>query len=301
MTIGGVLLSIVLSVIAAELVSLFPALGDWIVRLSARRLPPSVRDRYTEEWKAHLAALPGGLSKLVCALGTIWAVHRALDILADEQAPLREPLFQAVTKRVVDLLVAGLVLTLTAPLQLVILASLWIEGCGPVLYSSARVGRDGATFSCRKFRTMSATRLVVGSSPVAKIPLLSSPDTRVTPIGRLLRRTSLDLLPQLWSVSRGDMSLVGPHPLRPSELILRDPSADGVRLPESLACYLVNSRPGIVEPYDILEPNGTGSARRRFAAYRLFARRSSVRLYIWALYRVGLVVLLGRARQPAEW
>ncbi len=93
-----------------------------------------------------------------------------------------------------------------SPLLLAIAVAVRLTSPGPALHWSERVGRDNALFAMPKFRTM---RL---DTPQVATHLLSEPDRWVTPLGRFLRRTSLDELPQLWSVLKGDMSLVGPRP-----------------------------------------------------------------------------------------
>ncbi len=113
-----------------------------------------------------------------------------------------------VTKRVLDVVVAGAALVVTAPVQ-ALLALLVVRDVGrPVLFRQLRPGLHGETFELRKFRTM---RAPAGSSS-------ESDDDRLTPLGRALRATSLDELPSLWNVVRGDMSLVGPRPLLVSYL-----------------------------------------------------------------------------------
>lgn len=109
-------------------------------------------------------------------------------------------------KRAVDILggLAGLIL-LSAPL-LVICLAVRLESPGPALHWSKRIGRGNRIFLMPKFRTM---RL---GTPDVATHLLNDPDQWITPLGRFLRRTSLDELPQLWSVLKGDMSLVGPRP-----------------------------------------------------------------------------------------
>lgn len=109
-------------------------------------------------------------------------------------------------KRCFDL-VAGLCLSfvLLVPMALVALA-VRFTSCGPILYWSDRVGRHNALFSMPKFRTMR-----IGTPEVAA-HLLNDPRVWMTPIGAFLRSTSLDELPQLWSILKGDMSFVGPRP-----------------------------------------------------------------------------------------
>ena len=109
-------------------------------------------------------------------------------------------------KRAIDILggLAGLVLL--SPLLLGVGLAVRLDSPGPALHWSRRVGRGNRLFRMPKFRTMR-----IGTPDVAT-HLLSEPERWITPLGRFLRRTSLDELPQLWSVVKGDMSLVGPRP-----------------------------------------------------------------------------------------
>jgi O-antigen biosynthesis protein WbqP len=109
-------------------------------------------------------------------------------------------------KRAVDVAGALAGLVLLSPVFLAIAVAVRLESPGPALHWSRRVGRDNAIFSMPKFRTMR-----VGAPNVAT-HLLDDPGRWITPLGRWLRRTSLDELPQLWSVLVGHMSLVGPRP-----------------------------------------------------------------------------------------
>jgi O-antigen biosynthesis protein WbqP len=109
-------------------------------------------------------------------------------------------------KRALDILGALAGLVLLSPLLLAIGLAVRLESPGPALHWSKRVGRENGLFLMPKFRTMRT------GAPDVATHLLSSPDQWITPLGRFLRRTSLDEIPQLWSVLKGDMSLVGPRP-----------------------------------------------------------------------------------------
>lgn len=124
-------------------------------------------------------------------------------------------------KYAVDRVIAAAALTLLSPLMLLIAAAVRLTMGNPILYRQARVGRDGHTFEMLKFRTMRvapageadadwADEQLGGEVGVDHAPLVD----RQTPVGNFLRQTSLDELPQLWNVLRGDMSLVGPRPER---------------------------------------------------------------------------------------
>jgi lipopolysaccharide/colanic/teichoic acid biosynthesis glycosyltransferase len=109
--------------------------------------------------------------------------------------------------RVLDLLLASLALLLCAPLLAVAVVAIRLEGGGPAIYRQRRVGRDGRTFELLKLRTM-----VPGSDPVGMGTVVTRDDPRVTRAGRVLRRFSIDEIPNLISVLRGEMSIVGPRP-----------------------------------------------------------------------------------------
>jgi len=129
----------------------------------------------------------------------------------------------SLSKRLLDLTLGGLALVLASPVMLVIAAAIKLDTTGPVLYRQERVGKDGGRFVVLKFRSMAkdADQMVdalrelnEATGPMFKIRR----DPRVTRVGRLLRRLSLDELPQLLNVLRGDMSLVGPRPPLVSEV-----------------------------------------------------------------------------------
>lgn len=109
-------------------------------------------------------------------------------------------------KRSFDLIVAGPALLLLAVPLLLVALLVKATSRGPVLYWSDRVGRDNVIFRMPKFRTM------LVDTPAVATHLLENPERYLTPIGQFLRRSSLDELPQLLSVLKGDMSLVGPRP-----------------------------------------------------------------------------------------
>jgi O-antigen biosynthesis protein WbqP len=109
-------------------------------------------------------------------------------------------------KRAFDLLLAAVVLAVLAVPFVVVALLVKLTSKGPVLYWSDRIGRDNAIFRMPKFRTMKV------GTPAVATHLLGNPAAHLTPVGSFLRRTSLDELPQLWSIFVGDMSFVGPRP-----------------------------------------------------------------------------------------
>jgi len=113
-------------------------------------------------------------------------------------------------RRGIDLLAAALLLLFTAPLSLIVAALIKLEDGGPVLFRQTRVGRHGAVFTLRKFRSM-AVDAEAHSGPV----WAQRDDPRVTRVGRWMRPLGIDEIPQAWNVLRGEMSFVGPRPERP--------------------------------------------------------------------------------------
>jgi len=140
---------------------------------------------------------------------------RGIPLYRVRQSALRKPAWAL--KRFVDVAVSATVLVLTSPVMLVCAIAVRCSSPGPVLFRQRRIGQDGREIEVPKFRSLrvnheSETQWSVDDDP------------RVTSIGRFMRRTSIDELPQLWSVLKGDMSLVGPRPERP--LFVRRFSAD---------------------------------------------------------------------------
>ena len=109
--------------------------------------------------------------------------------------------------RALDVAIAGAGLAITSPLLAAAAIAVKLEDRGPVLFKQTRVGKDGEDFELLKLRTM-----VVGAERQGAGYAVNRGDSRITRVGRFLRRTSLDELPQLWNVVRGDMSLIGPRP-----------------------------------------------------------------------------------------
>jgi lipopolysaccharide/colanic/teichoic acid biosynthesis glycosyltransferase len=110
-------------------------------------------------------------------------------------------------RRAFDAATATVFLLLTAPMLAVAVLAVKLGNGGPILYRQTRVGKDGADFELVKLRTM-----VVGAESQGAGAAVNRGDPRITRVGRVLRRLSLDELPQLWNVLRGDMSLIGPRP-----------------------------------------------------------------------------------------
>lgn len=115
--------------------------------------------------------------------------------------------------RAADIAIAAVALVLLSPFLLLAAVAIKLYGRGPVLYRQRRVGWKGAEFEMLKLRTM-----VLGSDPIGVGTVVERDDPRVTPPGRFLRRTSLDEVPNLINVLRGEMAIVGPRPTIPAQV-----------------------------------------------------------------------------------
>ena len=165
-----------------------------------------------------------------------------------------------VAKQSFDILFSILLLPLAAILSLPI-ACLVMFGGGSPIYGHLRVGRNGKLFRCYKFRTMIAEaedelQMILERDPAARLQWLEQfkleNDPRVTRLGRFLRHTGLDEIPQIWNVLRGEMSWVGPRPVTVDELVKY-----GAQVSIYLAC-----RPGITGLWQIRRRNGTAYEER---------------------------------------
>jgi len=192
----------------------------------------------------------------------------------------------ATLKRAFDVALAAAGLFLSAPLGLLIAAAIKLEDGGPVLLGQERVGRGGRPFRAWKFRSMvpDADRRF---GPVQA----AERDGRITRVGRVLRATALDELPQLWNILRGDMSFVGPRPLLPAEVEVR---GDGRAVPlEEIPGFEERHRvrPGLTGLAQVYAPRDV-PRRHKFRLDRLYVRRQSflldlklVLLSFWITFR----------------
>lgn len=152
-------------------------------------------------------------------------------------------------KRLFDIVVAAAGLLAFSPIALLIAIAIKLDDGGPVFFSQDRVGLGGCVFPAFKFRSM----VVDAERATGAIQAVDN-DPRVTRVGRVLRATAFDELPQLWNICRGDMSVVGPRPLRPGEA---DTTAGGILLPlDAIPGYTARHRvrPGLTGLAQIYAP-----------------------------------------------
>jgi exopolysaccharide production protein ExoY len=192
-------------------------------------------------------------------------------------------------EQVGEQLIAAVLLLLLSPLLLVITALIWQRDGHPILFGHYRVGCDGRLFRCLKFRTMALrsdellAELLKNDAQAREEWTRDQKlrrDPRVTPIGAFLRRTSLDELPQLLNVLRGEMSLVGPRPITNSEL---------ARYGEARWHYL-SVRPGITGLWQVSGRNNT-SYEERVALDRRYVEARCWRMDLGILAKTLKVVV----------
>lgn len=156
---------------------------------------------------AELKIIPGFVG-LVAANSRVESLE-GLPVISIREVPAREG-FNRVAKRLFDVILASLFVLAFSPLYLLIAVLVRFSSRGPILFQQERIGLDNKKFFMLKFRTM-----YVQPPEASSTVWTTKNDPRVTPIGRFLRKSSLDELPQFFNVLRGDMSLVGPRPERP--------------------------------------------------------------------------------------
>ncbi len=194
--------------------------------------------------------------------------------------------------RAIDILVAVAALILFAPLMIAIGIAIRVTSGGPAVFRQTRLGMDGREFTCLKFRTMHQNSDALLSALLLDCARSRSEwerdrklrnDPRIIRLGRSLRRTSLDELPQIFNVLRGDMSIVGPRP------IVR---AEAARYGRYITSYY-QVRPGITGLWQVSGRNAT-TYRRRVACDVAYARSSCAKTNVAIMFRTVPVVLGAR-------
>lgn len=198
--------------------------------------------------------------------------NHALTIFSERKGGYRT------VKRMLDLLSAFLLLVLLSLPLVFIACAVALDSRGGVFFRQVRVGRGGVPFVCIKFRTMYVT--APHDCPACALP---EAEKQITRVGRFLRRTSLDELPQLWNVIKGDMSLVGPRPLIPAEGTIH-------RMREANGVYIC--RPGLSGLAQISGRNELLDWEK-VACDRYYAEHMSFRLDVKILWYTVLRVIEG--------
>ena len=195
-------------------------------------------------------------------------------------------------KRALDIVLGSAMLVFFAPVMLLVALAILVTSPGPVLFRQERVGVKGKGFECLKFRTMRVdAERVLGrlftTNPELRAEWIENQkladDPRITGIGAFLRTTSLDELPQLLNVVRGDMSLIGPRPIVHAEI---------PRYGRYIEAYF-SVKPGLSGLWQVSGRNEV-SYSRRVAADVLYARSRSLRMDLWIMLKTVPAVITGR-------
>jgi Undecaprenyl-phosphate galactose phosphotransferase WbaP len=194
-------------------------------------------------------------------------------------------------KRLGDIAIAGTALTLLAPVLLILYIAVRVLSHGPAFYGQRRLGCNNRSFTAWKFRTMAIDGDTILTQALGKDPQLRGEwerdhklrnDPRVTPIGRVLRKTSLDELPQLWNILIGDMSIVGPRPIVKQEI---------AKYGDTFNDYCM-VRPGLTGLWQVSGRNNTTYEERvRFDEY--YVRNWSLWLDLFIIFRTVKTVAFG--------
>lgn len=188
-------------------------------------------------------------------------------------------------KRLFDILISGLLLLIAAPVMAIVAAIVKLESRGPAIYSQVRTGLNGTTFTIYKFRSMRLDAEKNGAQ------WASQNDNRVTRVGRFIRLTRLDELPQLWNVLKGEMSFVGPRPERPQF---------NEMLAEQLPYYNYRHKvkPGITGWAQVLYPYGASieDAKEKLQFDLYYIKHCSLFLDLKIIFKTVAIILGARGR-----
>jgi lipopolysaccharide/colanic/teichoic acid biosynthesis glycosyltransferase len=219
MTTTAMLLALFLAIVGPCIADEVKAWSSWLPqklrRMAVAKLPEKLRDRYNEEWERGIEEIPGQLFKLLYSFDLLRASVR-IRSAAQESAGKPETRFTSL-KRIFDIAFSGFMLIAILPVMLIIAIAIKFDSPGPLLYSSERIGRKGRVFRCLKFRTLAFDGEIWQDEMLRidernSVLIKKTSAIHLTPLGRLLRKYSLDELPQFINVFLGDMSIVGPRP-----------------------------------------------------------------------------------------
>ena len=234
-----------------------------------------------------VAAVPDATAAVLAPVGLaaiIVARRRHRDVPREHPAPSRYP----AAKKIVDILFATILLIICSPILGMLALLVKLDSAGPVIYRRRVIGKNGRSFDMYKFRSMVAdAEQILGSNDhlsrdyYLKCKLHNDP--RVTRLGRLLRKTSLDELPQIINVMLGDMSFVGPRPIHAEETKIYGPDIE----------QFMTVTPGITGLWQI-QGRSDLSYEARVALDMSYIRNRSALLDIFIILRTVLVVLQRR-------
>jgi lipopolysaccharide/colanic/teichoic acid biosynthesis glycosyltransferase len=270
---------------ADEVKAWFGWLHQKVRRMAVVKLPPERRERYDEEWESGLAEIPGDIFRLIYSIGLLRAAIGIRNVALKSAANSETP--YALQKRVVDIVFSGLVLIFLMPLLAAIAIAIKLDSSGPAFYITGRIGKKGRLIQCIKFRTMvlnpeeRRTNIIQMNERDGGL-FKPSKGWRITRLGRFLRKYSLDELPQLFNVLKGDMSIVGPRP----------PTASEVREYKLSDLRRLDMTPGITGAWQVEGRQDPSSASPK-SLNETYAQNMSIWLYLKIIMRTIIEVFKG--------
>lgn len=193
------LLAVFIAIVGRFMADEVKAWSSWLHKELRRRavakLPAKCRDRYDEEWESGIEEVPGEIFKILYSIDLLSAAFGIRKIALNGSAGASNA--SDLLKRTFDIVISSFLLIFCLPVILAITVGVNLGSRGPVIYKRRRIGKSGREFFCLRFRTMTSD---------------SACEAKLTQLGLFLRRTSLDELPQLFNVLKGEMSIVGPPP-----------------------------------------------------------------------------------------
>lgn len=196
-------------------------------------------------------------------------------------------------KRALDVCLSGAGLLASSPIWLTLAAIIKLEDGGRVFYTQDRVGEGGRVFKVFKFRSM-----IPNAEAVVGALQATDADPRITRIGRVMRATAMDELPQLWNIFRGDMTFVGPRALRPGEIEASDGAFIALKDIPGYA-QRTRLRPGLTGVAQIYAPRDVGR-RHKFRFDRVYAKRESFWLDVRLILLSFWITFRGRWEHRGE-
>jgi exopolysaccharide production protein ExoY len=292
----GIIGSVIGRIFYEELGGWGPKIASLMLDRAVRSLPRDRRDRYREEWAAHIDSMPTAFSKLLTGFGISFAaIHMRITLLDRQQVA---KFSGNVAMRSMDIGFGTFAIIIFQPIITIIALIIYVTSPGPVFFAHRRIGKGGREFSCYKIRTMYMDSQARLDAYLADNPLEAeawrlgkklSHDPRIMPIGRILRTSSLDELPQFYNVVGGSMSLVGPRPIV---------HAERKRYGRWISDY-ESVRPGLTGLWQFKLRSDT-TYRRRVALDVAFARHRSFRLFVLIMAMTVPAVLTTRFEEKPE-
>lgn len=274
-------------------------IADGVWGPAGATLPPGER-YHGRLWIGAGRELPQGVAPV--GPGVLWDSPEARPVPADiqwlELQPTEMPVFHRpapkaelslLAKRAFDIVFSLIALACTLPLYPFIMAAIYLNNPGPIFFSHTRQGKGGKEFPCHKFRSMRTDaeeikKKIMAMNKADGPQFFIEKDPRVTSVGRILRKTQLDEIPQFWNVLKGQMSIVGPRP---------SPHSENQYCPPWREARL-SVKPGVTGLWQVKRTRATGSDFQEWIKYDIeYVERQSFMLDMWIIWRTIVLTIKG--------